>query len=296
MKRRSETVWKIGLTGLMLLLMTPLPTRAQEEQAEPDGPWTLSLQGLMTATRSNFSNWREGGVNSLGYSAGLKGKAIRQTEAWKQTHTLRMEFGQIKQEELETRKSIDIIEYGLVLQSLGTSAITPTAAIEFRTQFAPGYNYKKNPFDDGREPPVEVFRFMAPAYFTQSLGLSYDPETWLKSRLGIGAKETFVRIAELGELYGLDPGEKAKFELGVESHTEVGFELVENVTLESKLSLFTAFNMSDFPDARWENFLTMRVNSWLQLNAEITALYDADISTRMQYRQLTSIGISVDIF
>lgn len=151
------------------------------------------------------------------------------------------------------------------------------------------------PGNPGRDPPVEVSEFMAPAYFTQSLGLSYDPETWFKSRLGLGAKETFVTVAELGELYGLDPGEKSRFELGIESHTEMKFELVENVMLESKLSLFAAFNMSDFPDARWENLLTMKVNSWLNVNAELTALYDADISAKMQYRQLTSIGISIDI-
>ena len=194
-----------------------------------------------------------------------------------------------------TRKSIDIIQYGYVLQNLGSSAFTPTAALEFRTQFAPGFNYKKNPFDDGRDPPVEVSKFMAPAYFTQSLGFSYDPEKWYKTRLGIGGKETFVTTVELGQLYGLDPGKKAKFELGIESITEIRVEIAENVTLESRLGLFAAFNKPEMPDARWENFLTMKVNSWLNFNAEITALYDEDVSTRMQYRQLTSIGISINI-
>jgi hypothetical protein len=291
----SGVVPRIGLLALLPIMACPAPIRAQETPEEPTGPWTVNLDGLMTATRSQFDNWREGGVNSLGYSIGLKGKAIRQTEAWKHTHTLRMEFGQIKQEDIEIRKSIDVIQYGFELQSLGSSAFTPTAAAEFRTQFAPGYDYKKNPFDDGRDPPVQVSEFMAPAYFTQSLGLSYDPESWYKTRLGVGAKETFVTNEELGSIYGLEAGETSRFELGIESHTEASLELVENVTLESKLSLFAAFNMTDFPDARWENFLVMRVNSWLQLNAELTALYDADISTRMQYRQLTSIGISIDI-
>lgn len=280
----------------MLMLIPFSGIGAQEEVETPTGPWTVNLDGVLTATRSSFSNWREGGVNSLGYSAGLKGEAIRQTETWKHTHNLRMEFGQIKQEELETRKSIDVIQYGYVLQSLGASAFTPTAALEFRTQFAQGLNYKKNPFDDGREPPVKVSDFMAPAYFTQSLGFSYDPGKWYKTRLGIGGKETFVTTVELGQLYGLDPGKKSRFELGLESHTEIKIEIVENVVLESKLGLFAAFNKSEMPDARWENFLTMKVNSWLNVHAELTALYDEDISIRMQYRQLTSIGISIDIF
>ncbi|MFC1500591.1 hypothetical protein ACFL6T_06225, partial [Candidatus Zixiibacteriota bacterium] len=182
------------------------------------------------------------------------------------------------------------------LQSLGSSAFSPTAALEFRTQFAPGYNYKENPFpDDTREPPVQVSDFMAPAYFTQSLGFSYDPEKWYKTRLGIGSKETFVTTVELGQLYGLDSGKKARFEVGIESITEIRVEIFENVTLESKLGLFAAFNKPEMPDTRWENFLTMKVNSWLNVHAELTALYDEDISTRMQYRQLTSIGISIDI-
>ncbi len=295
MMTHSETARKIGLLALLLAMAAPSLIQAQEESAEPTGPWTINLDGLLTGTRSNFSNWQGGGVNSLGYSAGLKGEAIRQTEAWKHTHNLRMEFGQMKQEELETRKSIDIIQYGYVLQSLGSSAFTPTAALEFRTQFAPGFNYKKNPFDDGRDPPVEVSDFMAPAYFTQSLGFSYDPEKWYKTRLGIGGKETFVTTVELGQLYGLDPGKKARFELGIESITEIRVEIAENITLESRLGLFAAFNKPEMPDARWENFLTMKVNSWLNFNAEITALYDEDVSTRMQYRQLTAIGISINI-
>ena len=76
------------------------------------------------------------------------------------------------------------------------SAFTPTAAMEFRTQFAPGYDYTGNPFDDGRDPPVEVSEFLAPAYFTQSLGLSYDPESWFKSRLTLPKEDCSIFIPD----------------------------------------------------------------------------------------------------
>lgn len=288
---------RMPLTVLLLLVIPFSNAPGQQSgQEPPTGPWTLNLDGSLTATRSSFSNWREGGVNSLGYSAGLRGEAVHEKVRWKQTHSLRLEFGQIKQEEMEIRKSTDVIQFGYVLQNLSGSVLSPTAALEFRTQFASGYDYKNNPFDDGREPPVKVSDFLAPAYLTESVGMSYEPDTWFSTRLGVGGKQTIVTIEELGALYGLDAGETVRLEVGLDSQTEVKLEIFENVFLESKLGLFTAFRNLEMPDTRWENFLTMKVNSWLNVNAEFTALYDGDVSTRMQYKQLTSIGVSVDIF
>lgn len=172
----------------------------------------------------------------------------------------------------------------------------PTAAIEFRTQFTTGLNYRKNPFKDGREPPVKVSDFMAPAYITLALGFSYDPDGWFKTRLGFAGKRTIVDKTELATLYGLDPGMKSRNELGIESSTEAKVEIVENVTWLSKLGLFAAFNKPELPDTRWENFLTMKINDWLNVRAEHISLYDRDVSTKVQYKQITSIGVSVSFF
>lgn len=283
----------LSLVFLLCLVSQAAAQESSEETAE--GPWQLSLKGSLSATQTSFSNWQEGGVNTLGYSAELKGEAIRRTESWKETHNLRLAFGQIKQGELDFRKSIDVVQYGLVLQNVSASPLNPTVALEFRSQFTSGYNYKKNPFKDGREPPVKVSDYMAPAYFTQSLGLSYDPDSWFSTRLGLGGKHTIVAVEGLGTLYGLEPGRSMRYELGIESHTAIKVDVAENVLWESRLGLFAAFNKPEMPDARWENFLTMKVNTWLNVKIEFVALYDKDVSTKMQYKHISSLGVSIDI-
>lgn len=268
----------------------------EEPPAGADSNWQLDLSGFLSATQTSFTNWQEGGVNTLGYSAEIKGKANRQSERWKHVHSLRLAFGQINQDELGTRKATDVIQYNFVLQNLGSMLLNPTAAVEFRTQFTTGRNYTKNPFKDGREPPVKVSDFMAPAYVTLALGFSYDPDGWFKTRLGFAGKRTIVNKTELATLYGLDPGMKSRNELGIESSSEAKVEIVENVTWLSKLGLFAAFNKLELPDARWENFLTMKINDWLNVRAEHISLYDRDVSTNVQYKQITSIGVSISFF
>ena len=279
----------------VVLLIPPLRAEARQDDTDPPGLWSIKLESLLAASRRSFNNWQEGGSNSLAYTAGLRGSAVRASDHWKHSHSLRLEFGQTKQGELETRKSADVIQYGYVLQSRGGFLLDPTAAVELRTQFAPGFNYRKNPFDDGRDPPVQVSDFWAPAYITLSLGLSYDPDRWYRTRLGIGSKQTFVDRLEYGQLYGLEPGSRYKLELGVESTTETTIQIIENILLESKLGLFAAFNKPEMPDARWENILTMKINSWLNVNTEYAALYNGDISKRVQVRQLTSLRITITI-
>jgi len=282
----------------LLALAVCLATTATAQEATEDSTastWEMDLELLISASQTRFTNWKEGGINTLGYTSELKGKFVQSDEDWKQTHKLRFAFGQVKQGELATRKSTDVVQYAFSLQNLGTALLNPTLALEFRTQFAEGFNYKKNPFRDGRDPPVKVSDFMAPGYILQSLGLSYDPDGWFLTRLGIAGKHTIVNLTELGVLYSLEPGMQVKFEMGIESHTEVELGVVENVLWESRLGLFAAFNKPELPDARWDNFLTMNINDWLKVRGEYVFLFDRDVSTKIQYKQTISLGVSVRI-
>ena len=205
----------------------------------------------------------------------------------------------IKQDTLEVRKSDDLIRLASELQYQGEgffASFNPTIATELRTQFAAGYNYKKNPFEDGRPLPVKVSDFFAPAIFNQAIGLTYDPAPWFTQRFGLGAKETVVMIEAFRPLYSLEPDEAVELEIGLESHTELDRELFENVQFQSTLGLFAAFNKPDLPDLLWENLVTMKVNAWLNVTFEADVLYDRDISELLQAKELLSVGFSFVIF
>lgn len=292
-----------GITLCILCWSLPCgDTRAQDVAAEEDtsraGRWALDLAGKLSGAQAGYRNWAEGGVNALSATAGITGAAKRRTNAWEESHDLRLGFGLVKQDTLHVRKSEDVISMQSALRYVGTGlfrVLNPTVAASVRTQFAEGFSYDKNPFKDDRPLPVKVSDFFAPATFTQSIGLTYEPTDWFTHRVGVAGKETVVTLERLGPLYGLQPGETVRVELGLESRTRVNREVFENVVLKSTLGLFAAFNQEELPDALWENLVVMQVNRWMSVGIEFVTLYDRDIDDEVQIKEVLSLGVSVVI-
>ena len=262
-----------------------------------------SLAGKLSGSQAAYSNWQEGGLNTLAVTAATAGEARRTTANWVHRYEARLAFGLVKQDTLDLRKAEDVLRLGAALQYRGDGffrLFNPTVAATVRSQFAPGFNYDEVPSElqagDAAaeyELPVKVSDFLSPGVFTQSLGLTYSVDGWFTQRLGVAAKETVVLIERLGPLYGLEPGERVLAEVGVESRSEFDREIVENVRLKSSLGLFAAFNNPDLPDLLWENVLTMQVNSWLGVDLDAVFLYDRDISSELQIREVLSLGITM---
>lgn len=261
--------------------------------------WDTNLVGRIGGSQTGFHNWAEGGVNALSITSTVLGKASQVSNAWRQTHETRLAAGVIRQSGTETRKAEDVIRLSSTLQYHGDGffhTFSPTLALTIRTQFWEGFNYDRNPIPgDDSPPPVKVSDILSPATITESIGLSYKYGEWFSQRLGIGAKQTIVNIPRLRPLYGVDPSTVARYQVGVESRTDVDREIMTNVHLKSTLGLFAAFNNPDLPDMLWENVLTMKVNSWLGVNFEFVAYYDRDVSTLIQIKEVLSVGLTVVI-
>ncbi len=286
---------------LLLAFFLTLPAIAQE--ADSTSAWETTLVGKLSAAQAGFHNWAEGGINTVSGTISTEGKAARTEGRWSQTYDGRLAFGLVQQDTLDARKADDRIRLGAALEYAGDgffSIFHPTLAATARTQFAPGFNYDKNPFandesGDERKPPVRVSQFMAPATFTQSVGLTYEPVPWFMQRFGLSAKETVVTVEKFRPLYGLDPDQTVRPEIGLELWSELEKEIVENVLLKSKLGLFAAFNTPDSPDLIWENLIAMQVNDFLSVNFEFVSLYDKDISKEVQLKEVLSVGVSISL-
>jgi hypothetical protein len=294
---RADAFPRTHLIVLLALLLSCLPASAQDA-TPPDttsGGWNKSLLGKLNGSQAGFQNWAEGGVNTLAISSGLDGSAEHASGNWIKKSTLRLSFGMVKQDTLAFRKAEDLIRLTMALNYAGTGSLLlfqPTVAVGARTQFAPGFNFDKNPFGDGRKPPVKVSDFLSPGTFTQSVGFAYKPKPWFSQRLGLGAKQTVVTIERLRPLYNVSADRAARFEFGVEAFTDFDKEIFRNVHYKSTLGLFAAFNKPDLPDYLWENVVTMKVNSWLQVNFEWSMLFDEDVSSKLQVKEVFAVGIA----
>lgn len=273
-----------------LILLSALANEATaQDAAEADTTgWQTEATASLNGSQASYNNWAEGGINSLAFTASVTGNAKKISENWLLKHDLRLALGSLKQDSLDFRKADDLIQYTGTFEYKNEDAFAkwhPTAALTFRSQFADGFNYKTSP-------ETKVSTTLTPAILTQTLGFTNQPAEWFTILIGIAGKETIVGIERFRPLYGNALDQTMRVEAGFNTTATFDKDIFENVHLKSALNLFGAFNQIENPDVRWENLLTMQVNSWLTVNFEYVTFYDRDITTKVQTKQVLSTGVA----
>ena len=284
--------YQMILCGLLFLfLLSPVSALAQDEVPVDSTAWKKKLDARLAGSQASYSdNWADGGENSLAFTTSLTGNAIRKTQSWIQKHDLRLALGSLKQGSNDFRKADDLIQWVSTFEYRNDDGFRkwhPTAAFELRTQFAEGFDYS------GDEPD-KISAFFSPATLTETIGFSYSPEDWYSWLIGFAGKQTIVTMEDFRERYG-NGTDVLRFEVGFNTKASVNRDIFENVNLKTGLSVFAGFGQLDKPDVRWENLLTMSVNSWLTVGFELVTFYDLDIDDKVQLKQVLSTGVSLGI-
>ena len=284
-----------------LVLLLALAPRAQEPDTltAADG-WRSSLVASLAGNQAAFSNWQEGGVDALAATASIDGGFDRVVGAFLTTQDLRLALGVLRQDTLDVRKALDVARYEATAEVASERLLRPAAAVVFRSQFAPGYDYTPTADEypslvvvPGRE--LKVSDAFSPLVMSQSAGMAYRPGGGLVARFGLALKETVVGIERLRPVHGNALDQPVRVEAGVDAEVALERQVMENVTLRSRLAAFQRFGQiaDEAPDAVFENVLLLKVNSLLNVRIDAAALYDADVSSDVQLREVLSVGVSV---
>ena len=111
-----------------------------------------------------------------------------------------------------------------------------TVLANFRSQFAPGYNYP----DDS----TIISKFLAPGYLIAGVGITYAPKNWFYLYISpASGRFTFVNDSALSAAgsFGVDPGKKMRAEMGAYLRTDLNKDLAKNINLSTTLELFTDY-------------------------------------------------------
>jgi hypothetical protein len=104
--------------------------------------------------------------------------------------------------------------------------------------------------------------------------------------------------------YGVDAGQKTRFELGSSFKGTVNYNLWDDkLTIKSVLDLFTAYNESfGNVDVNWDVLVGLNVTSLLTVTFQSTLKYDDDIKTfdsdgtvhgaKVQFKEILGVGLS----
>ncbi len=288
---------------IIMVLFQSISVFAQENQqtqnslkqvasrADTVNIWIPSAITSFNVSQIAFSNWTQGGSNSLSWTVAAKIGYDYKGETWSLQNHGTLQYGRTK---LGSQGSITT-DNEVLLENVLTYHIgwvtDPYFSNSIITTLAEGYSYKVNP-------PLSIANFFDPGYVTQSIGLAYDRLSNLTTRLGVAAQEVFT---DNYRQYTDDPSTPNKFEAfkidaGLESVSQAKMQVDDNIILTTGLRLFTRFKSLDVWDVRWDNVIVAKVNSFVNVNFNYQLVYQKDQSPTTQMKEGLQLGVTYTIF
>lgn len=272
---------------------------ADSTEVKKEPKWTITGITGLNLSQTSLINWSAGGENTVATNVyfNLATQYKKDKHNWE--NNLSTELGATYTQQQKWVKSVDKLDFA---SKYGYN-IAPKwrlgALGDFKTQFLKGY---KKPTDTHY-----ISRLFAPAYLNTAIGFDYKPNDYFSLFLSpITAKMTFVNDDFLSNAgaFGVEPGKKFRFESGAFLKTAFNKEIFKNITLMSKLDLFTAYNKSfGNIDVNWENVIGMKVNEYISATIHTNLIYDDDIKqlddngqiiggAKIQFKEMIGVGLS----
>lgn len=289
---------KIFFIYTLLLIHVVAFGQTAEDTAKVAPKWKLEGVTGVNFSQTSLINWAAGGENAISGNAYLNGSLVHKRGKWLWENTLALDYGLSKIQDETVRKVSDKIDFASKLGYQIKPKWYGSMLFDFKTQFAKGYNY----------PNTEEYisNFMAPGYSTFSIGVEYRPnDNFFIYYSPLAAKLTFVQDDFLSDqgMFGVDPGDKFKAEMGSYLKSMYKTQLMENVGLVTKLDLFTAYDSSfGNVDVDWDVLINMKINKYLTAMLNTTLKYDDDIAyiddkgvkhgPRVQFKEIFGIGLA----
>ncbi len=277
----------------LLLLIVVSAALAQESKpvvpALADTSWKHTMIISANITQVSFTDWAQGGENALVYALFLEGKSTYAVDVIEWMNSYKFGYGQAQLGSQSIRKTDDKIDLESVLAYKIGTYINPFASASLNTQFAEGVMYDAT----GNATPVS--NFFDPAYLMQTVGFGYQPGPDVKTRLGAALRETIAKTFASkysDDLTTTSEVEKLRIEFGVESVTEVGWTVMENVVLNAKLGIFAPVKHFNRTSVRSDNTLSAKVNKFLSMNLNVCLINDPQVQARTQIKQTLALGFN----
>jgi len=276
----------------LLLFVTQFVFAQDGSEEKKDTLWTPKGVVGVNLSQVTFSNWSQGGDNSLSFSFFTNIGLGYIGDTWKWKNSLKLTYGRTKTGDENYRTNDNEIFFESTLSRDIGWVVSPYIGVSARTAVTEGFNYDE-------DPALKIVDFFDPLYLTEGIGVSYDKVENFSTRLGLGFKQTIADKFALD--YSDDPDtpaeiEKFKNETGIESITEFTLEFLENTAYVGYLRLFGRFSDFTVWDVRWDNTIVAKINDYFNVNLNVLLIYDIDQTLRTQVKEAFQLGISYTIF
>jgi Protein of unknown function (DUF3078) len=262
--------------------------------------WKTKLNFAINFNQASFSsNWKGGGVNSLGLNSlfNLKANYSKGRSSW--DNEIDLLYGFVNVSGQGYRKTQDRIfldtKYGYSLSKywdLFTS-------LNFLTQFSKGYKYDKDAA--GIEQALLVSDIFAPAFLTSATGVEYHPTEYFKVRLSpiaprltiVQDPERFIPAVDAERPYGVLPPKEYRLEwLAFQAMVDFNKDIAKNINFKWRYMMFANYETLAWKtvDHRLDLNLTAKVAKYITVGLGGIVVYDNDQDDEVQVSELINVG------
>ncbi|MGY2131243.1 DUF3078 domain-containing protein [Hymenobacter sp. HD11105] len=309
------------IIGLLLLLLGPLMAEAQSSDKQAAAPdtvqgWRRRGMGTLNFSQVSLSNWAPGGQSSLSLLALTNVNLHHRRNKRIFDLTGDAVYGLLKAGPARLRKNDDRLEVNAKYGYEFSPQLYYAAQLNVKTQLTPTKSIDT--------PDSLLSRFFAPAFILASVGIDYKPTDQLSVFLSpVTGKFTVVAYQDLADAgaFGVRParrdtsdipirgtGRRFREELGTFLNVKYRRPVLPNVTLQSRLDLFSNYlrNPQNI-DVNWETLINFKVNRFISANISTILIYDDDIlvpidtndddvmdgrGKRVQFKETLGIGLT----
>lgn len=288
------------LVVLAGLLACNLVSEAQIVVPDSTTKWQKKLVFNLNLNQAAFSsNWKGGGINSIGLNTLFNYKANYKDAKQSWDNEMGFAYGFVNNSGQGFRKTLDRFfldtKYGRTLSTKWDLS----ASLNFSSQFYKGYKYEKD--GAGVEQETLISDFLAPAFVTLALGFEYHPAPYFKVRISPFAPRVTILKNNNGRFdevdlvapYGVEVGEDTRFEwLAFQLTADFDKEIAKNLNLKFKYLMFANYETLEGKtiDQRLDLMLSARVNKFISVSVGGIMLYDFDQDDEVQLNQVFNLG------
>ncbi len=219
----------------------------------------------LNVSQGSLSNWAAGGEKfSLSVNTVINAHAFYKKDKNSWDNNFDFNLGYVRTTSLGTRKNDDRFEiyskYGYALNP----KLNLSGLVDLRSQLFKGYTYPD------ATTKIYTSKFFAPAYIlVKNLSIFISPLT---------ARWVIVSDTALSTLYGLDPGEKTKFEFGAYASINCTANLGKAVIYTGKLDLFSNYKRKPQNiDLYMTSLFAVKLSKVLSATWNLSFIYDDDV-------------------
>lgn len=285
-----------GVVLLLCSILCTLSANAQVIKPDTTSNWKKKLLFNLNVNQASFSsNWKAGGINSIGLNSAFNYKANYSREKITWANEIDMLYGFVENSGQGFRKTLDRMFFDTKVGYKVSEKWDVFTSLNFMSQFTKGFRYNA---DDTEDLISDIF---APAFITSAWGLQYKPVDYFFVRMSpFAPRVTIVRdnngrfdAVDPVRPYGVELGESTRFEwLAFQLTADFDKDIATNLNLKWRYLMFANYETlaAKTIDHRLDLMLTAKVNKFISVGLGGILLYDFDQDSGVQLSQAFNFG------